>query len=53
MYKTEANIKPETGGLIKIAAKKKKVMEDQAYEKQINSRFFADKDKLEETRELS
>jgi len=42
LQKTEATIKPEIGGLIQIAAKKKKIKEDQAYEKQINSRFFAD-----------
>lgn len=40
--KIEANIKPEVGGLIQIAQRKKKVKEEKAYEKQINSRFNAD-----------
>jgi len=40
--KTEANIRPEVGGLITMRGKKKKLTEAQAYEKQINARFFAD-----------
>ena len=42
LEKTEANIAPEVGGLIQIAQKKRKTKEEQAYEKQINTRFFAD-----------
>jgi len=30
--KTEGNIKPETGGLIRIAGKKTKVTEEKAFE---------------------
>ena len=42
MDKTEANIRPEVGGLITMRGRKKKLTEAQAYEKQINARFFAD-----------
>jgi hypothetical protein len=39
--KTEGNIKPELGGLMKIGNRKQKTSETNPYEQQINSRINA------------